>query len=165
MNFKRSFLLLLLLPLFAFTAHKYYLSLTQIEYNETANSVEIIINVFVDDIEDAINDIYKIDARLDTKKEIKEVDSFYLKYLKNHVKFKIDGKNVSYNFIGKEYEYDAVFFYLEIPNITSVKNIVVENTVLIQHFPTQQNLIKSKVKGKHKSELLTKKETKAELKY
>ena len=44
-----------LLTSLAFTTHKYYLSLTQIEYNKDQKSLEVIINVFMDDIELAIN--------------------------------------------------------------------------------------------------------------
>ena len=165
MKIKKPLLLLFLIPLFAFTVHKYYLSLTQIEYNEASKSVEVIINVFIDDIETALNDIHKADFQLNTKKEIKDVDTYFFKYVKNHLKFKIDDKAVKYNFIAKEYDDDVVFWYLEIPNIKDVKKITVENTILIDHFSKQQNLVKSKVKGKHKSELLTKKEQIAELKY
>ena len=63
--------MLLIIPLLAFSAHKYYLSLTQIEYNQDAKSLEIIINVFMDDIETALNSDYKINLQLTTKNELK----------------------------------------------------------------------------------------------
>jgi hypothetical protein len=165
MRSKKLFLLLLLIPLFAFSAHKYYLSLTQIEYNSTSKSVEVIINVFVDDIETALNDIHKKNFELNTKDEITDVDSYFFKYVQNHLKFKIDDTTVNYSFIGKEYDGNVVFFYLEIKDIQSVTKIEVENSLLIKHFPAQQNLIKSKVNKKHKSIMLTKKKPVGILKY
>lgn len=165
MNLKKYFLLVFILPLVAFNAHKYYLSLTQIEYNSKNKSVEIIINVFIDDLETALNKIHNKEFRLDTKKELKNTDKYFFQYLQNHVKFKIDGKSVSYNYIGKEYDQDIVFFYLEIENISTIKEIEINNTLLIEHFPDQQNLIKSKVNKKHKSVLLTKKKQMALLIY
>ena len=165
MRSKKLFLLLLLIPLFAFSAHKYYLSLTQIEYNSTSKSVEVIINVFVDDIETALNDIHKKNFELNTKDEITDVDSYFFKYVQNHLKFKIDDTTVNYSFIGKEYDGDVVFFYLEIKDIQGVTKIEVDNTILLEHFPKQQNLVKSKVNKKHKSIMLTKKKPVGILKY
>jgi hypothetical protein len=165
MKTKKTFLLLFLIPFLAFSAHKYYLSLTQIEYNSASKSVEIILNVFVDDIETALNDIHKKSFELDTKDEIANVDSYFYKYVQNHLKFKIDGKSVDYTFIGKEYDADVVFFYLEIVDVQKVSKIEVDNTILLEHFPKQQNLVKSKVNKKHKSALLTKKEQKGILNY
>lgn len=165
MKTKQFFLLFLLIPLFAFTAHKYYLSLTQINYNNSSKSIEVITNVFVDDIETVLNKIHSKDLRLNTKKEPTGSDIYFEKYLKNHLHFKIDNKAVSFDYLGKEYEGDIVYFYLEIKNIKRVQSIEIKNTLLVTEFPKQQNLVKSKVNGKHKSILLTKKKNKGLLKY
>lgn len=165
MNLKKLFLLLFIVPLFAFTAHKYYLSLTQIEYNSKSKSVEIIINVFIDDFETALNKTYSENFQLNTKEEIKDSDTYFYQYLKDNVQFKIDGKPVTYKYIGKEYDGDVVFFYLEIIDIDNVKEIEIDNSILIQHFPSQQNLVKSKVNKNHKSVLLTKSNQNGILKY
>jgi hypothetical protein len=156
MRIKKQILFLFLIPFFAFTAHKYYLSLTQIEFNNSKNSIEIITNVFIDDIETVLNDIHTKDFRLDTKNELKDSDMYFNQYLQKHLAFKVDEKPVEFKYIGKEYDGDVVFFYLEIKDIPSVTKIEVENSLLIKHFPTQQNLVKSKVNKKHKSALLTK---------
>lgn len=165
MNLKKTTLLLLLLPLLSFTSHKYYLSLTQINYKEDAKSIQITINVFMDDIETALNNDYDIDLQLTTKKELKNNDIYFEKYLKKKLFFKVNNTNKSFNYIGKEYEDDLVFFYLEIENVNEVNSLNITNTILMTHFPKQQNLIKSKVGKKHKSALLTKDENSAVLQY
>jgi hypothetical protein len=146
-------------------AHTYYLSLTQIEFNPKRKSIEVIINVFVDDIETALNKIHGKKFQLNTKSQLRHADTYFTQYLKDHLSFKIDGKSVQFNFIGKEYDSDVVFFYLEIKDIQSIKEIEVNSTILIQYFPEQQNLVKSNINKKHKSLLLTKKEQKGVLKY
>lgn len=156
MRIKKQILLLLIVPFFAFTAHKYYISLTQIEFNNSKNSIEVITNVFIDDIETALNAIHSKKFKLDTKNELKDSDTYFNQYLQNNLAFKINGKSVEFEYLGKEYDGDVVFFYLEIKNIKSVTKIEVENSLLIKHFPKQQNLVKSKVNKKHKSALLTK---------
>jgi hypothetical protein len=161
----KSLLFLFVLPLFAFTAHKYYLSLTQIEFNEKHQSIEVIINVFIDDIESTLNKLHDKKFQLKTKNEISDSDTYFYSYLKDHVQFKVNGESVSYKYVGKEYDGDIVYFYLEIKNISSVKEIDIDNSLLVADFPEQQNLIKSKVQGKHKSVLLTKKKQHTVLTY
>lgn len=165
MKLKNTFLLLFLIPLLSFSAHKYYLSLTQINYKKEAKSIQIIINVFMDDIELALNKDYNIDLQLTTKKELKNNDIYFIKYLKDKLQFKVDGNPKNFNYIGKEYDGDLVYFYIEIENINQLKTIDITNKILIEHFPKQQNLVKSKVDNKHKSVLLSKDKTSTTLKY
>ncbi|MEE9408561.1 MAG: DUF6702 family protein [Polaribacter sp.] len=165
MKIKKTLLLLVIIPALSFTAHKYYLSLTQINFKSETKSVQIIINVFMDDIEFALNKDYDIDLQLTTGKELKDNDVYFKKYLNKKLHFKIDGSAKDFNYIGKEYEGDLVYFYLEIENIESLKTIDVSNKILTTHFPKQQNLIKSKVGKKHKSILLTAESDKGLLKF
>lgn len=165
MKLKIILLLFVTFPLLSFSTHKYYLSLTQINYKSEAKAVQIIINVFMDDIELALNKDYDIDLQLTTIKELKNNDIYFEKYLQKKLKFKVDGKAKNFNYLGKEYDGDLVFFYLEIENINEVNSIDVSNQLLLKHFPEQQNLIKSKVGKKNKSILLTKSESSALLKF
>lgn len=165
MKLKFAFILFTLLGLSGFGVHKYYLSLTQIKFKEEQKSVQIIINVFMDDIELALNKDYNINLQLTTKNELKDNDTYFEKYLNEKLQFKINSEAKKFNYLGKEYDGDLVFFYLEIENINSVENIEVTNKILTFHFPTQQNLIKSKVGTKNKSVLLTKEKTNSVLNY
>lgn len=167
MKIKKALLLLLLfiIPLLSFSAHKYYLSLTQIEYKNESKSIQIIINVFMDDIETALNKEYSIDLQLTNQNELESNDVYFKKYLEKNLYFKVDNTSSSFNYIGKEYDGDLVYFYLEIENVNSVEAIEVVNTILIDYFPEQQNLIKSKVNKKHNSILLTKTNDKGLLKF
>ena len=165
MNTKRTLLLLFIIPLLSFSAHKYYLSLTQIEYRSKLQSVQLTINVFIDDIEVALNKDYNIDLQLDTEKELKDNDVYFEKYLKEKLHLKIDDTARYFNYIGKEYDGDLVYFYLEVEDVKQVNNIEIINKILMNHFPKQENLIKSKVGKKHKSILLNAKNDKGLLKF
>ncbi|WP_272151473.1 DUF6702 family protein [Tenacibaculum aiptasiae] len=162
---KKLFIALLIAPLLSFSVHKYYIALTEIEYKEETQSVQMIMNVFMDDIETAINQDFNIDLQLSTKKELKNSDEYFLKYLKDHFKILINNQKFDYNFIGKEYDGNIVYFYLEIENVSSVKSIEIRNDVLIKYFPDQQNLIKASIKKERKSLFLTKKNDKGLLKF
>ncbi|WP_368074175.1 DUF6702 family protein [Polaribacter sp. L3A8] len=165
MNTKKTILLLFIIPLLSFSAHKYYLSLTQIEYRSELHTVQITINVFIDDIEKALNSDYNIDLQLDTKNELKDNDVYFKKYLNKKLHLKIDEVSRSFNYIGKEYDGDLVYFYLEIEDVAQLNTIEVSNKILTTHFPQQQNLIKSKVGKEHKSILLNAKNDKGLLKF
>ena len=165
MHSKKTYLVLLILPLLSFTAHKYYLSLTQIKYKKEVKSIQVIINVFMDDIEEALNKDFKIDLQLTTKDELKNNDVYFEKYLNQKLEFKVNNNQEKFNYVGKEYDGDLVYFYLEIKDIENINSINVINNILTNHFPKQQNLIKSKVGTTYKSVLLTKDKNSAQLKY
>jgi len=165
MKFPKLAIVLLIVPLFAFTAHKYYLSLTQIEYSQEQKSLQIIINVFMDDIETALNKDYSIDLQLTTKKELKTADEYFEKYLKEKLKFKLLDQELSFNYLGKEYEGDLVYFYLEIQDIETPQSLEISNKILVQHFEDQQNVVKMKIGKKRRSKILTKENDKALLKF
>tara|TARA_B110000881_G_scaffold215976_1_gene230841 strand:- start:3124 stop:3621 length:498 start_codon:yes stop_codon:yes gene_type:complete len=154
MKLQKTFLLLLIIPMLSFSAHKYYLSLTQINFIPESKSVQIIINVFMDDIETALNKDYNIDLQLTTEKELTENDVYFKKYLNEKLHFKVNAVAKKFNYIGKEYDGELVYFYLEIEDISDVNQIEISNKILIKHFPKQENLIKSKVGKINKSVLL-----------
>jgi hypothetical protein len=156
MKFKKIFSFFLIIALLSFSTHKYYLSLTQIKFKEETKSIQIIINVFMDDIENALNKENNIDLQLTTKKELKNNDIYFEQYLRSTLQFKIDTIAKDFKYIGKEYDGDLVYFYLEIENISKVSSIEITNKILLNHFSNQQNLVKSKVGTKNKSVLLTK---------
>lgn len=162
---KKVLLTLLILPLLAFTVHKYYISLTEIEYDEKSKSVQLIMNVFIDDFETALNKDYNLNLELATNKETNQFDNHFYKYLKEHFKISINNNLKNYKFIGKEYDGNILYFYLEINNVENIKSIEIQNDILIYHFPEQQNLIKAKINGKRKSLFLDKKNDKGLLNF
>ncbi|MDX1427458.1 MAG: DUF6702 family protein, partial [Salegentibacter mishustinae] len=50
-------------------AHEFYLSVTEIEYNNEKQSLQIITRVFIDDFEDVLNERYGADLQLSEEAE------------------------------------------------------------------------------------------------
>ncbi len=166
MTFKKIiFLLAFSIPILGFTTHKYYLSLTEIAFNEKQQSIQIIMSVFMDDIELVLNKKNNIDLRLTTQEELANNDVYFKTYLEETFFIKTDGIEKKINYLGKEYESDLVYFYLEVLEVNNFNTIEVTNKVLISQFPEQQNLIKLKKGSKHKSVLLTQEKDKSLLKF
>jgi hypothetical protein len=64
------------------------------------------------------------------------------------------GKKWKIKYLGKEYENDMLVFYIEVTGVSNVKNVLVRNSVLMDLFEEQKNLVHVKVKGKTKSMVL-----------
>lgn len=165
MKFKKYFLLLLSIPLFAFSLHKYYISLCEIEHNKEQNSLQITLGVFIDDFEFTLNKNHNTTLNLATEQEVENIDEYYLDYLKEHFKTSVNNELKVYKYIGKEYDNDIVRFYLEINDIKEVKSIEVQNTLLFKDFKDQQNIIKIKANNTNKTFYLTPKNVKGLLNF
>jgi hypothetical protein len=164
MQLKKIIVILLVLPLFAFTMHKYYVSLCEIEYLKEKQSVQIILGVFIDDLEFTLSKNIGKQLNLASKTEVENVDDYYKKYLSEHLLVSVNSKNQSFKYIGKEYDGDIVRFYVEISGIKEFKSIEITNNILINEFPDQKNIVKIKVKDFNKTFYLNKSNNKSFLK-
>ncbi|WP_298239326.1 DUF6702 family protein [uncultured Algibacter sp.] len=155
MKFFKPFLFLLIVPLFAFTVfHKYYMSVTQIEYIEDKQSVQLITRIFIDDFEKLLRERYDESITLADKDEPATVDLYIERYLSEKIKIKINNKDTDLIFIGKEYDIDIVRCYLEIEDVDKINSFEISNQVLFDVFEEQKNIIKTDINSKQKSFIL-----------
>lgn len=144
--------MLILIPLFAFTAiHKYYISVTQIDFIENKQSVQITSRIFIDDMEKLLRDRYDEEITLSSKDEPKTVDLYIARYLKEKLRIKINNEVSEIVFIGKVYDADIVRCYLEIEGVKHIETFEVSNRVLFDVFEDQQNIVKTNINEKQKS--------------
>lgn len=143
------------MPLLAFTAvHKYYVSVTQIDFIPEKQSVQVTSRIFIDDLEKLLRERYDEKITLATKNESPKVNAYIEKYLKDKLKIKINNKESNLNFIGKQYDTDIVKCYLEIEDIKTIETIEISNQILFDIFSDQQNIIKTKINSQQKSIIL-----------
>lgn len=152
---KIKIFLILIIPLLVFTGfHKYYISITQVNYIKEKQSVQITSRIFIDDFEKVLRERYDDAIELVAKNESKDVDHYIELYLKSKISVKINGKDMNLNFIGKEYDIDVIQCYIDIENVKNINSLEISNQILFDLFDNQQNMIKAKINSKQKSFLL-----------
>ncbi|MDP3352268.1 MAG: hypothetical protein Q8S44_00820 [Flavobacteriaceae bacterium] len=156
MNIYKISLILIVFSLSAFTTHKYYVSLTQIEHNEKEKSVEITLRVFTDDLELCLNNRFNKTFLIGSSQEFPQTNTYLLDYLNQKLIIKINGKSYEYTMIGKEIEDDLTYIYLEIKGIKTLKSVDITNNVFFEIFEDQQHIVKIKTKGILKNIILFK---------
>lgn len=149
--------ILLIIPLFAFTTiHKYYVSVTKIEYVEEKKSVQIITRIFIDDFEKLLRQRYDSNITLNNDKDLSTTNNYIERYLREKIKIDINNTPANFVFLGKEYENDIVYCYLEIENVKSINNFQISNRVLLDLFEEQENVVRTQINNKYKSFILKK---------
>ena len=142
MKFFKITLVLLLFPMLVSSlSHKFYVSTTNVEYVPEKQTIQIISKIFIEDLEEVLQERYSSLVVLSPTKET-EVDVNYLKkYVGQKLKISINNKPVELSYIGKEYDIDIMNMYFEIENISELTSIEIENKILFDMFPEQQNII------------------------
>ncbi|OEK02656.1 hypothetical protein BFP97_14490 [Roseivirga sp. 4D4] len=137
--------------------HPFHVSVTDIEHDAEAKSIQVSHRIFLDDLEVGLkkyHDIEKLDTYEPESQE--KLDSLIGSYLKKKVLFVINGESKDFNYLGSELEGDARWCYYEIENVEQVDEAEVTNIALMEVFDDQQNIVHFKSKGKLKSYKLDK---------
>lgn len=147
-----------LAPLLAvfFSLHPIHVSVTEIEYDEKDRALEIMMRVFVDDLELTLRESFS-DPALDVLDPAnnKRVDELVAKYLADHFKITLDNKPQQAHYLGREREGEAFIFYVEVRNVSKWNTITVRNEVIMGTYDDQSNIIHVYVNDQVRSARLT----------
>jgi hypothetical protein len=141
--------------------HPIHASVTTVDLNPKTRSLEVACKIFADDLEEVIRITTGVQLYIGSQKENPAQTTAKIEeYLRKHFRAEADGKPLSrWSFIGKEIEGDAVWCYLEVPNISKFKALTVSNTVLTDLHDDQTNLVNVNINGQRKSAVLRKNKT------
>jgi hypothetical protein len=150
-----------------FPPHKFYVSVTNIEYAEKEESIQVISRIFVEDMDQVLSERYGIEANLGTSEEISSAKAYIDKYFKAKFKIWINNEPKAYTFLGYRFDKDLIVCYLESQAIDSntLESLAVENTLLMDIFEEQRNLVHFKILEAKKSVVLTTDNTKGMLNF
>ena len=155
MKFLKITLLVLLFPfIIGSIDHKFYVSITKIEYVAESESLQIITQLFLDDIEEVLRKRYRPDVSLGTPKETEADVALLQEYILQKLKISVNGTPVALNYLGREYDIDMVKSFIEVTGVKEFNSIEVEFNALTELFSEQQNIIHLKTAKRRKSLIL-----------
>ena len=105
----------LLLSLFiASSTHDIHFTKSTFDYNMETQTLQVVMNVFTDDLELAIERSHEgLDLEIGDDNQHELTDSLVADYVLNHIDFRNKSQNVEFDFIGFEYDFDVCYLYLE----------------------------------------------------
>ena len=156
---KKAFALIftfILFSSFSLKDHETYLSVTEIEYKQEKQSLQIISRVFIDDMEQVLTKRYQKDISLSYKDDLESNKALLQKYFSKKLNISIEGEPVALKLIGSKFDADQIVLFLEATKITKFKKITVENLVLTDLYDSQKNIVHVKKEDEIESMLLVK---------
>ena len=154
--------LLFFLTLFPVTSqqpldHKFYLSVTQMEFDADKNRITAISRVFVDDLEETLRQRYDVQLALGTDREDEKASFYIRRYMEQKLTVEINNVTLKFSFAGFTYQNDQIVLLSEFSIIDSDEyEIKVTNTLITDAYSEQQNLVHFRMNQKKQSEVLTK---------
>lgn len=140
-------LILFLLPLFVGVhtslPHEFHVSKCQIEYKSSEQALQISMQIFIDDLELALEGKGHKSLFLCSEKEAADAEVYLLEYLQETFQVQINNADRNYTFIGKETSDDlaSIWCYFEITDIAELRHIWIRNSTLMEVFEDQKNII------------------------
>ncbi len=137
-------LLLTLLLFFAPPVHDYHVSKTNVRYLADRSQVQVEMQVFVDDLEAAMQDAGAPALELGTENQEPDSDRYLVAYLEKHFRIEWNGQEVTTEFVGWELDDDmhGLWIYLSADDVEPPEQVVVENSVLTEFYADQKNIVK-----------------------
>ena len=138
--------------------HKFYLSVTQVNYSEKEHSLQMTSRLFIDDLNSLMLERYSIDAHFETKDQHPLAMQYLEVYFQKKFKLFINGKALEYQILGQKRDTDVVVFFIEAKDVylNDIYELEVYNALLTDLFDEQQNVVHLKINNQKKSFLLMK---------
>lgn len=156
MKWKQSSLFLVaIIVLSSFAMHKFYVGMFQMKFVPQKKELHITTRIFVDDLNLALEKKFHKKTFIGEPTESKEDEVLMQKYIAEKFKLKIKSQAKNYTFLSKEMENNVVICYFKIKELTQITSLEVENSILMEIYPEQQNIIQFDNNGDKNSLLLT----------
>jgi hypothetical protein len=141
--------------------HPFFVSVTQIEENQSERILEVSCRIFTDDFEKTLRAHYDRHVDLLNPQDRSAMNELIDDYIKKHLALSVDGKKVSLQFVGYEQMEEGVQCYFQVNDVTVNKTISVFNNLLFEYKPEQTNIVHVTVRHTRKSYQLINPENKA----
>ena len=126
--------------------HKYYVSVTEIKIIESSGTIQISSRLFIDDLELALQNIYANESISLSNADSEKVQNMIKTYVITHFKIDVNKEQIDLNYLGREYEDDVVYIYMEAEALDEISSIKISNSILFDTYQEQEHIIKPRLK-------------------
>jgi hypothetical protein len=135
-------------------SHPFYISMTEINYNNTSKTVEVSVRIFTDDFEKTLRKNCNCKVDLLASQDKKGMERLAADYIVKHLQIKVDGQAKNLEFVGSQQEQESTWNHFMIKNISQVKRLEINNKLLHDYSEEQINMLHIKVNGKEQTDKL-----------
>lgn len=139
----------------SFAVHKFYMSVTQVNYAPEKKMLQITTRIFRDDLNKILEKKYHSKTFIGFEKESQNDIDLLQKYLNEKFILKVANQTVKINFLSKEIDADVIVCYLSAKGISKIKELTIMNSILTDLTIEQQNIVHCTIFGTKKSVLFT----------
>ncbi len=118
-------------------SHQFFLTTTEVRLSDNQKNLEITIQTFTHDVEALLKKANFNLSNLGSESEDNEIDDFLIEYLSNN--FII--QDHYWKYLGKKIDGDFTLFFLEINKFNSSSDVAVFNTIFMDMYEKQQNIM------------------------
>lgn len=119
--------------------HEFYVSITEVYQKH--DTLQVSMRLFTDDLEKAVNAERDEKVFLDQSSDYKTAKLVIREYLEPHFIVSIAAKEVKEEWLGHEYVDDVTWVYAQVIIPENTQILFIRNTVLIDQYADQQNII------------------------
>ena len=128
-------------------AHEFYMSYTSVKHNPENEELFIIIKLFVNDLEESLYEYQGLRSDFQKNSPIENKEQYIEKYIHSKLSILINEKPIDIQFIEQKLETanlsedSVIFCELEACNVSEIKTISIQNSLLTENFDSQANIV------------------------
>jgi hypothetical protein len=131
--------------------HPFYVSVTEVTQNVSVKSLEVSCKFFIDDFEETLRNAYKVKLDIASAQDKATFDRLIPDYINRRLYLVADGRPLVLSYIGYETDKESVYCYFEIPNTSTVKQLLIGNSLLHDFKNEQINIMHVTINGRRQS--------------
>lgn len=139
--------------------HPVHVSLLNIDLNPETGKIEIVFKLFSDDFEHIIMNKYNVDLDITSKVDPGEKTEFINRYIYEAFELRINGTKIdNWEYTGNQMNEEAIWLYYQNSWPGKMKEVTVINSVMMDIYEDQTNMIIVSWPGKQNGYCLNNKE-------
>lgn len=133
--------------------HPFYISMTEINYNDKTKALELSVRIFTDDFEKTLRKNCNCIVDLGTGDK-KPMEKIAAGYIQKHLQIRVNGEVKPLEYMGYQREEESTWNFFVIRNVNQVKRLEVNNSLLHDYREEQINMLHIKANGKDQTDKL-----------